>query len=331
MKQQKLLMGLAAMCLTLEHVEPVRAQGSQTSVDSDTTPSPSTTSAPAAVTRVRWDERWRRVAAWEYVVTFGTLSGALAVRAFGPEPPDNWRGGILFDDFVMERVEVEDPSMSGHVSTMTDVLYFGSMGYRLIDTVVVPWAGYADPDLALQMAMIDLESFALVAGVMFGTQLFVGRQRPEYDRTCDGSASARELERCQQHGSRFRSFIAGHPATVLTAAGLTCTHHQHVPLYGGGWGDTLACGLMLGAAAATGAGRVMAGKHYPSDLILGLGLGAVAGWVMPRALHYGFSGDPVEPEPTAGNASGSASPFTLVALYPQLHTRGAQLNAAGVF
>ncbi len=238
---------------------------------------------------VHWHENWRRVAPWETVATLAVYAGAFGLRFAGPEPPDNWRGGVLFDDALGERVRLDNPVLSGDVGTMTDVLYFSSMVYRLIDSAFIPWLGYDDGDLAQQMSMIDLESFALVAGVMFGSQVFVGRQRPEYNSVCDGSGSAQQQARCQQRGSRFRSFIAGHPATVLTAAGLTCTHHGRLPLYGGGWGDTLACGLTLGAAAFTGAGRVLAGKHYPTDLAMGFTLGAVAGFVLPRALHYGFS------------------------------------------
>jgi hypothetical protein len=234
---------------------------------------------------VRWNERWRRVAGWEYAASAGLLGGAALLRFAGPEPPDNWRGGVLFDDAIGGPLLLENPSLSGDVGTRSAVLYLCSMAYRFVDSALVPTLGYGDWDLANQMLITDVESFGFVGVVVFSAQLFVGRQRAEYDTTCDGSTSASELSRCQQRGSRFRSFIAGHPAIALTAAGLTCTHHAHVPLYGG-WGDTVACGLMVGAAAFTGAGRVMAGKHYPTDLVLGFGLGAFAGWGMPWLLRY---------------------------------------------
>ena len=72
----------------------------------------------------------------------------------------------------------------------------------------------------------------------------------------------------------------------MTAATLTCVHHSHLPLYGGGAGDTVACGVMLGAALMNGFGRVVTEKHYPSDLVVGFGVGAFAGWVLPELLHY---------------------------------------------
>jgi len=274
--------------------------------------------------RVAWDPRWRPVAPWEYAVTGAVLAGSFAVLIWGPEPPDNWRGGTKFDDLLGDGVRLDDPSLADQAATVSDALYFGSMAYRLVDTVGVAGIGYGDWYLARQMAMIDLESFSVVALAVFGSQVFVGRQRPEYNECSDPADS------CPDSSSRFRSFIAGHPATVLTAAGLTCTHHARMPLYGGGWGDTLACGMMIGAAGFTGATRVLAGKHYPSDLLLGFGLGAFAGFVLPRALHYGFSDDGYyeRPRPKATNASPAP---VLVRVMPWSEPSLLGLSASGIW
>jgi membrane-associated phospholipid phosphatase len=48
---------------------------------------------------------------------------------------------------------------------------------------------------------------------------------------------------------------------------------------------------MIGVAGFTGAGRVLAGKHYPTDLLLGFGLGAFAGWGLPWLLRFRNRGD----------------------------------------
>jgi membrane-associated phospholipid phosphatase len=106
-----------------------------------------------------------------------------------------------------------------------------------------------------------------------------------------------------------------------------------MPLYGGGWGDTLACGLAIGGAAFTGAGRVLAGKHYSTDLILGLGLGGFAGWVLPRLLHYGFS-DAEGLEPTSARPSTSAFPrpqLITLRLAPWLTDSQLGMSATGTF
>lgn len=286
---------------------------------------------PPSEPRVAWDPRWRPVATWEYFVTGGVLAGAFAVLLVGPEPPDNWRGETKFDEFFGDGVRYDDAARADRAATVSDVLYFGSMAYRLVDSVGVAGVGYGDWYLASQMAMIDLQSFSVVAAVVFGSQVFVGRQRPEYEERCTDPNDP-----CTGSSARFRSFIAGHPATVLTAAGLTCTHHARMPLYGGGWGDTLACGLMLGAAGATGATRVLAGKHYPSDLALGLGLGAFAGFILPRALHYGFSEEGYYDRPRAsaaktGSSLGASPVPILTRVMPWADSSALGVSASGIW
>jgi hypothetical protein len=72
-------------------------------------------------------------------------------------------------------------------------------------------------------------------------------------------------------------------------AGLTCVHHQHLPLYGGGVADLAPCIGLIGASIADGLGRIVADKHYARDCHAGLGVGAFAGYVVPSLLHHGFA------------------------------------------
>ncbi|HEU5072973.1 MAG TPA: phosphatase PAP2 family protein [Polyangiaceae bacterium] len=292
---------------------------------SESTQKPAT--EPTQESRVAWDPRWRPVAPWEAAVTGAVLAGSFAVLVWGPEPPDNWRGGTAFDDWLGDGVRLDDPEQADKAATVSDVLYFGSMAYRFVDDVGVAGIGYGDWYLASQMALIDLQSFSVVAAVMFGSQVFVGRQRPEYNESCDDPNDP-----CTGSSSRFRSFIAGHPATALTAAGLTCTHHARIPLYGGGWGEYTACGLTIAAAGVTGATRVLAGKHYPSDLLMGFGLGAFAGFIMPRLLHYGFSDDGYydRPKPSAAKASPNHTPM-LVRVMPWAESSSLGVSASGIW
>jgi membrane-associated phospholipid phosphatase len=242
----------------------------------------------AAATEVRWRDEWTRVRWWEYAGTATLMVTAFSLRFAGPSPPDNWRGGVLFDDVIVRNVAIQDQAVARHVEQTTDVLFYGAMSYRLVDSVFVPLLGYQDPDLALQMTMIDLGAFSVQALVLWGSQTLVGRTRPLALR-CDNLPPGMQEERCAVPSrlGRQRSFIAGHPATGFTAAGLTCQHHRHIPLYGG-WGDTAACATTLVAASINGLGRVLAEQHYPTDLVLGIALGTFSGWVLPGLLHYGF-------------------------------------------
>jgi membrane-associated phospholipid phosphatase len=230
------------------------------------------------------DWRWRRAAAWEYAATAAALGGAFALRFAAPSPAGDWRGGILFDDVVHERTAIENVHTRRTAVSVTDAMYLGAMGYRLVDSALLPGLAWGNWDTSLQMSMVDLEAFGVVAILLWGQQAFVGRERP-YIHHCPGYTE----ESCNPDSEeRNRSFFAGHPAVVMTAAALTCTHHAHLPLYGDPTADALACAVSLGAAGATGYGRIVTEMHYASDVIVGFGAGAFAGWVVPELLHYAY-------------------------------------------
>src|SRR5262249_22472634 len=73
----------------------------------------------------------------------------------------------------------------------------------------------------------------------------------------------------------------------FTSAGLTCAHHTHLPLYGGGAVDIIACAVVLTAAAAEPVLRIAADHHYATDVTVGAVLGFASGYALPMALHYG--------------------------------------------
>jgi membrane-associated phospholipid phosphatase len=239
-----------------------------------------------------WRPEWRRAAPWEYYATGAALAGAFYLRFLGPQADVNWRGGILFDDGILDRVAIQDLDDRNAMARAGDIVFLGSMAYRAVDSLLLPLAVHGDPDLALQMTMIDLEAFGTVGMTVWGSQVFVVRERPIVPRRCGDPEVAAEIGACDPESkNRGRSFIAGHVATVFAATGVTCLHHAHMPLYGGGAGDVIACASMVGATAFTAANRVMIESHYPSDVVFGLALGAGAGWLVPMALHYGFDGE----------------------------------------
>lgn len=229
------------------------------------------------------DWHWRRFAAWEYGATAAALGGAFALRFAAPSPNGDWKGGILFDDDVHERTAIENVHTRRTMVSVTDAMYLGSMAYRLVDSALVPGVVWGNWDTGLQMSMVDLEAFGVVAILLWGQQALVGRERP-YVHHCPGYSE----ESCNPESEeRNRSFFAGHPAVAMTAAALTCTHHAHLPLYGDPSADALACAVSLSAATATGYGRIVTEMHYVSDVVVGMGAGAFAGFVVPELLHYG--------------------------------------------
>jgi membrane-associated phospholipid phosphatase len=284
---------------------------------------PARADAPAEPSPIEW--RFRRSHAWEYAATAVALGTGFYLRFVAAPRDANWTGGILFDDGLREEVAVKSPSNRLLVTSFTDAMFFGAMTYRFVDSLVVPGLGWGNWDTALQMLTVDLESFGFVALTLWGTQALLARQRPYVARCGEAGIAAAEDCRPDQVETN-RSFYAGHPAVGMTAAMLTCVHHSHLPLYGGGAGDTVACGVMVGAAVMNGFGRVVTEKHYPSDLIVGFGVGAFAGWALPELLHY------AHPRSPGSTASTSAAPVRARAvLFPSWSDGQPGVSLVGIF
>ena len=63
-------------------------------------------------------------------------------------------------------------------------------------------------------------------------------------------------------------------------------HHAHLPLYGGGLPDILACASAFGVAAGTATLRVVGDQPWTSDILVGSAFGTFSGLFIPWVLHY---------------------------------------------
>jgi membrane-associated phospholipid phosphatase len=147
-----------------------------------------------------------------------------------------------------------------------------------------PWRGYADDMLVLaQVVAVNGALNQLV-------KLTVRRPRPT---VYDVPASAPEIN---QSGS-YVSFYSGHTSTAF-AVGMTyaTTFALRHP-------DSRSRGQVFGVAALTagtvGVMRVLAGQHFPSDVLAGALVGSALGLVIPR-LHRARS---VTLAPATGGAA----------------------------
>jgi hypothetical protein len=240
--------------------------------------------ARAEPRRVVWDDAWARFRTSEAIVTGSMLlpiAGALFVY---PEPDANIHGGFLFDDAVREAVVLHGRSARARAATLSNVPYLNGLAFPLlVDTALVTAGIHGAGDVALEMLAINLHSYA-ISGAISLTFQKLGRVRPS-ERGCriDPNYAAK----CDDPVALNQSFLSGHTAIAFTGAGLTCAHHRHLPLYGGGWPDVAICVAMLAAGSATAALRVMSDNHYASDALLGIGVGLDSGWGLPEWLHYG--------------------------------------------
>ena len=238
-----------------------------------------------------WQPQWKKMRPWERVVASTLMLGAFAGRLLDPQTEETWTRDVKWDLRVSEALEVKDQTTVEAMRIYAHATYGLAMLYPAIDAFLVAGAIHRDWEVASQMAWFDFESFAVVASSLWVTQLFVGRERPGVRRCGEpgrvGTACSADSP------EKNRSFYAGHAAIVLTSAATRCVHHAQLPLYGGGLADRLPCWGMLALGAGNAVSRVVTGAHYPSDVLVGAAVGLGAGYLLPRALHYGFGEETV--------------------------------------
>jgi membrane-associated phospholipid phosphatase len=166
----------------------------------------------------------------------------------------------------------------------------------LIDPMIVAGIDDNNPDVAWQMYVISAQSYAITLTGNAIAKRFFARERP-YARSC--ARNPYYSSSCE-NADRFRSFYSGHSAVTATSAGLICAHHTHLPLYGGGIYDSATCVAAVTGMLATGALRIVADKHWQSDVFVGHVLGFGVGYLLPTLLYYrGFR---AQPDPQSASA-----------------------------
>jgi membrane-associated phospholipid phosphatase len=198
-----------------------------------------------------------------------------------PQRNPHWTGGIWFDDAARSALRLHSASELQVARTLSDAVGVASVILAVgVDSFVVPLVR-GSSELALQLPLMDFESFALSSIVTFSLYDSVGRARPSYAE-CQGNPSID----VQCETSPTASFPSGHVNEAFTAAGLLCAHHMYLPLYGSRFADALACARDLALGAADGLLRVMGDRHYATDVLAGSAIGFGLGYGLPILLHY---------------------------------------------
>jgi len=281
--------------------------------------------------KVEWSESWHRAQLWEGLDIVAMGLGSEIENVAWPAPNHAaWKGGILFDNAVRKLLVGHTYSLQNTSEIMTDDFMLGSMAAPfLIDVYMVALGVHQNADVAGQMFLIDGQSLALTGILSITAEHAVGRSRP-YVPDCGADGKVRSasgevlLNSCV--GNSFannQSFYSGHSAITATMAGLTCIHHEHMPLYGGGVADLAPCLFMITLSATTGVFRLVADKHWASDVVIGWSIGALSGYVLPAFLHYGFGHGRPLGEMHVGTA-------TIVPM-PQVYAGGGGIGATGTW
>lgn len=213
--------------------------------------------------------------------------GAAALTDRLAEPPREvrWRAGWEVDAWLRDELVLgtrEARTIAARASDGTVAL----LTAQPFADAALAGLVYQSPDVAWQMAAISFTAIMFNAASTGLVKRLGGRERPiatacrtdpDYDDHC---------------GERPpRSFSSGHASAAFTAAGLTCIHHAHLPLYGRGW-DELACATAMFAASTVAYERVISDRHYVSDVVMGAAMGTFSGAFLPWLFYYQFDAVP---------------------------------------
>jgi hypothetical protein len=279
--------------------------------------------------RVEWSKDWPRVHLVEGLNIIALTAASYAINAhWKPPVHSNWTRPIWFDSWARDEFRGQTRRGQQTARDVGDYLYKGAvLAPYIVDVYVVALGVHESSDVAIQMLLMNLQSLGITGVASLAAERGMGRSRP-YVRDCGpdgvvrGESGQPLMNQCVGRNDN-QSFWSGHAAATATMAGLTCAHHQHLPLYGGGIADLAPCLLMTGVSVTVGMSRLVSDRHWASDVLVGWGVGGLSGYVLPSLLHYGFGGrGPVGETRVAGMWM-----VPVPAAYPD----GAGLGVVGVF
>lgn len=253
-------------------------------------------SAPAAAAedyetrsaRSLWREEYPQFSALGGFLTTSSMLG-IAVFLVMDEPKEaRWTGGILFDDAARDAFRLKDADARKVAWKVGDITYWASpiVPYA-IDGVIVALLARDDPKLAMNMMLVTTEAASYAGLLSFVSNKVSVRERPD---TTACKAKKKDGAATCDLGSETESFFSGHTTIAAAAAGAVCAHHAYVPVYGHPALDGLACALTTTSAAVTATTRVMADRHYLTDVMIGFGVGYGLGYMVPTFAHYAVPG-----------------------------------------
>jgi membrane-associated phospholipid phosphatase len=225
--------------------------------------------APAALSAAEprtleggWPADYTRIGPVETAVIGGMAVGVLVVELAVSSPATpRWDSPILFDADARSVLRAGSQSGRSAAATVSDVGYIGLPAYAIgVEAGLVTWLGKGNADAALQLALINGEALALNGLLSRVVQKTSGRARPDASpATTDNT-----------------SFFSGHTSTAFAMASGLCVQHSKLVIYGN-VADSIVCPASLTVAATTGLMRIVADRHWASDVIAGAIFGSVVG------------------------------------------------------
>ena len=208
----------------------------------------------------------------DYSIGFGTLAiSAFDLGLRANHQVLNIREVMLLDPQSIpsfERDVIFNSSLAA--ADWSDYLQFGAMALPL--SVLIP---KKDNDDLVTLSVMLFEAFSLNLSLTVMTKNFVGRPRP-FAYNPETALSDIQIR------SATESFFSGHTSNSATFGVFTATVFSK--LFPESKWKTPVWIASLGIPAAVGVMRVNAGRHFPTDVIVGYAFGAFIGFIIPE-LH----------------------------------------------
>jgi membrane-associated phospholipid phosphatase len=227
--------------------------------------------------------KWPTFSTTNFVITAAGAALTLGAAIVKPVAKHKLSGGILFDDDVRDTLRANKLADRYVFRDASDVGLSLAVSWPFAaDALTTAWWYRGSRETAQEMALINLETLAIVGALQGTTNVLVSRERPFGPGCGEGELPSDAID-CK-NSFHYRSFFSGHSAFSFTGAALICVHHMENDLLGPPW-DALSCAGGYAVAATTATFRVVADVHYASDIILGAAVGTLVGYSVPL-LHY---------------------------------------------
>lgn len=156
---------------------------------------------------------------------------------------------------------------SADADAQSNYLFYGS--------IPMPFLLFLDKNIrrdGIKISALYLEAMAITGTLYTAGDLLIDRYRPlAYNENAPMS------ERIS--GVAKNSFFAGHVALVGTATFFTAAVYDRY--HSDSWTKWLVYGAAAGATLGTGYMRLRAGRHFPTDIIVGAAIGVGSGVLVP--------------------------------------------------
>ena len=216
----------------------------------------------------------------------GFSSALIFDSLYDPGSESRLTGPALFDAEVRGGLRAGTTDDRERAASLSDVLLAGLLLWPAIDSLAIAGLGHQSSDVSWQLTVMTAEVVAADFLVSTFIKALVHRERP-HGLDCSGEDREARSGRCSTDG-RNRSFYSAHASSAFSSAGVICMAHAHLPLYGDVGADAFACGGAILTASIVGVLRMIADRHWATDVITGAILGLATGLLLPYALHFGW-------------------------------------------